>query len=296
MRFLTQGRTDPTAFMVYVGLAMGVSAVSSAAVLIRLADAPALTIAAYRLVLASIIVVPIGLATDWSRLRALTVKQWGLAVVSAACLAAHFAFWITSLQHTSVASSVIIVTANPILVAIGARLLLREHASLPVMVGIGTALAGGLVITLGDWDLGDRRLYGDFLAFVGAVAVAGYYIAGRSLRERLSLFGYAAPVYGGAAVILLVVVVVTGTSMTGFTMETYGYLALIGVVPQLLGHSSLNWSLGYLPATLVATAVMAEPVGATLLAWAVLDEAPPVATVAGGALVLSGVFVALRGR
>ena len=282
--------------MVYAGLALGVSAVSSAAVLIRMADAPALTIAAYRLVLASIVVVPIGLFTDWSALRLLTLKQWGLAAVSAACLAAHFAFWITSLEHTSVASSVIIVTANPILVAIGARLLLREAASPSVMVGIGMALFGGLVITVGDWDLGDRRLYGDFLAFLGAVAVAGYYIAGRSLRERLSLFGYIAPVDGGAAVTLLVVVMVTGTAMSGFSLETYGYLALVGVLPQLVGHSSLNWSLGYLPATLVATAVMAEPVGATLLAWVVLDETPPVATVAGGALVLSGVYVALRGR
>ena len=296
MRFLIQTKKRPTALMVYAGLALGVSAVSSAAVLIRLADAPALTIAAYRLVLASIVVVPIGLFTDWSALRLLTLKQWGLAAVSAACLAAHFAFWITSLEHTSVASSVIIVTANPILVAIGARLLLREAASPSVMVGIGMALFGGLVITVGDWDLGDRRLYGDFLAFLGAVAVAGYYIAGRSLRERLSLFGYIAPVYGGAAVILLVVVMVTGTAMSGFSLETYGYLALVGVLPQLVGHSSLNWSLGYLPATLVATAVMAEPVGATLLAWVVLDETPPVATVAGGALVLSGVYVALRGR
>ena len=296
MRFLIQTKKRPTALMVYAGLALGVSAVSSAAVLIRMADAPALTIAAYRLVLASIVVVPIGLFTDWSALRLLTLKQWGLAAVSAACLAAHFAFWITSLEHTSVASSVIIVTANPILVAIGARLLLREAASPSVMVGIGMALFGGLVITVGDWDLGDRRLYGDFLAFLGAVAVAGYYIAGRSLRERLSLFGYIAPVYGGAAVILLVVVMVTGTAMSGFSLETYGYLALVGVLPQLVGHSSLNWSLGYLPATLVATAVMAEPVGATLLAWVVLDETPPVATVAGGALVLSGVYVALRGR
>ena len=100
----------------------------------------------------------------------------------------------------------------------------------------------------------------------------------------------------GAAVMLLVVLAVTGTAMNGFTLETYGYLALVGVVPQLVGHSSLNWSLGYLPATLVATAVMAEPVGATLLAWAVLDEAPPVTAVAGGVLVLAGVFIALRRR
>ncbi len=296
MRFFTTGGTQPATFTVYAGLVLGVSAVSSAAILIRLADAPALSIAAYRLLLASVFVVPIGLATDWTKLRALTSRQWGLVTVSAACLAAHFAFWITSLEHTSVASSVIIVTANPVLVAIGSKLLLRESASPAVMLGIGMALFGGLVITVGDWEMGERRLYGDFLAFLGATAVAGYYIAGRSLRERLSLFGYIAPVYGVAAGILLAMVFVTGTDMGGFSLETYGYLALIGVVPQLVGHSSLNWSLGYLPATLVSTAVMAEPVGATLLAWAVLDEAPPLATVAGGALMLAGVYIALRRR
>ena len=296
MRFFTTTGTQPPSFTIYVGLVLGVSAVSSAAILIRLADAPALSIAAYRLLIASIIVVPVGLTTDWNKLRALSCRQWVLVTVSAACLAAHFALWITSLEHTSVASSVIIVTSNPILVVIGSKLLLRESASPAVMVGIGMALLGGIVITIGDWEMGERRLYGDFLAFLGAIAVAGYYVAGRSLRERLSVFGYIAPVYGIAAGILLVMVVATGTDMAGFSLQTYWYLALIGVVPQLVGHSSLNWSLGYLPATLVATAVMAEPVGATLLAWAVLDEIPPLATLAGGALVLAGVYVALRRR
>ena len=211
------------------------------------------------------------------------------------CLAAHFAFWISSLEHTSVASSVVIVTSNPVLVAIGAAVLLRERTSARALAGVGVAIAGGVVIALGDWDLGDRRLYGDLLALGGAVAVAGYYIAGRSLRERLSILGYIAPVYGTAAVLLAAAALATGSQLTGFDIEVYGWLVLLAALPQLVGHSTLNWSLGYLPATLVATAVMAEPVGASLLAWAVLDEAPPVTSVAGGALVLVGVFTTLAG-
>ena len=125
--------------------------------------------------------------------------------------------------------------------------------------------------------------------------MAGYYIAGRSLRERLSILGYVAPVYGAAAVILLTAALATGARLTGFDAQVYGWLVLLAVLPQLLGHSSLNWSLGYLPATIVATAVMAEPIGASVLAWAVLDEAPPVTTAAGGALVLAGVFTTLTG-
>lgn len=286
---------QPPAPVVYAGLALGVSAVSSAAVIIRLADAPSLTIAAYRLALASMIVVPLGLAFEWGALRSLTLRQWGIVLVAAISLAAHFAFWIASLEHTSVASSVVIVTANPVLVAIGAALFLRERSSMRVMAGIAVALVGGVVIAVGDWDLGDRRLFGDFLAFLGAVAVAGYYIAGKSLRERLSILGYIAPVYGTAALILVVAALATGARLTGFGVEVYGWLVLLAVMPQLVGHSSLNWSLGYLPATLVATAVMAEPVVASLLAWAVLDETPPVSSVAGGALVLVGVFTTLTG-
>ena len=151
----------PPPLVVYGGLALGVSAVSSAAVIIRLADAPSLTIAAYRLVLASIIVVPLGMALEWGALRSLTRRQWGLVFAAAVCLAAHFAFWITSLEHTSVASSVVIVTSNPVLVAIGAAVLLRERTSARALAGVGLAIAGGVVIALGDWDLGDRRLYGD---------------------------------------------------------------------------------------------------------------------------------------
>ncbi|MCY4625044.1 MAG: DMT family transporter [Chloroflexi bacterium] len=286
---------QPPPFVVYGGLALGVSAVSSAAVIIRLADAPSLTIAAYRLALAAIVVVPLGLAFEWGALWSLTRRQWGLVLAAAVCLAAHFAFWIASLEHTSVASSVVIVTSNPVMVAIGASLFLRERSSPRVLAGIAVAVAGVVVIAVGDWDLGDRRLFGDFLAFLGAVAVAGYYIAGRSLRERLSILGYIAPVYGAAAVILVAAALATGSRLTGFDVEVYGWLMLLALLPQLVGHSSLNWSLGYLPATLVATAVMAEPVGASLLAWAVLDEAPPVASVAGGALVLVGVFTTLTG-
>lgn len=284
---------QPPAFVVYGGLALGVSAVSSAAVIIRLADAPSLTIAAYRLALASAVVVPLGLAFEWGALTSLTRRQWGLVLAAAVCLAAHFAFWIASLEHTSVASSVVIVTSNPVMVAIGAALFLRERNSPRMVAGIAVAVAGGIVIAVGDWDLGDRRIFGDLLALLGAVAVAGYYIAGRSLRERLSILGYVAPVYGTAAVILAAAALATGSPFTGFDVEVYGWLLLLAMLPQLVGHSSLNWSLGYLPATLVATAVMAEPIGASLLAWAVLDEAPPVTTAAGGALVLAGVFTTL---
>lgn len=288
------GRSGLGPVPVYGGLALGVTAVSTAAVLIRLADAPALAVASYRLGIAAVLLLPLALAFDRTRLLALSAREKLLMGASALCLALHFAFWIASLSHTSVASSVVIVTANPILVAIAAHVLLRESLTRSTAMGIGLGLAGGGVIALGDWNLGDRRLYGDGLALLGATAVAGYYIIGRDLRRSMPVLAYVAPVYGLAAVVLLASAGATGAALGGFSGETYLYLALLALVPQLLGHSSLNWALGHLPATLVAVAVMAEPVGATLLAWAILDEAPPVTAVAGGALILVGVYLALR--
>ena len=288
------GRSGLGPVPVYGGLALGVTAVSTAAVLIRLADAPALAVASYRLGIAAVLLLPLSLAIDRTRLLALPGRTKLLMGASALCLALHFAFWIASLSHTSVASSVVIVTANPILVAIAAHVLLRESLTRSTAVGISLGLAGGVVIALGDWDLGDRRLYGDGLALLGAAAVAGYYIIGRDLRRSMPVLAYVAPVYGLAAVMLLASSGAADVPLSGFGAETYVYLVLLALVPQLLGHSSLNWALGHLPATLVAVAVMAEPVGATLLAWAILDETPPVTAVAGGTLILFGVYLALR--
>ena len=279
---------------IYGGLALGVTAVSTAAVLIRLADAPSLAVASYRLGIAALLLLPLSLALDRTRLLTLPGRTKLLMCASALCLALHFAFWIASLSHTSVASSVVIVTANPILVAIAAHVLLRESLTRSTAAGIGVGLAGGVVIAVGDWDLGDRRLYGDGLALLGAAAVAGYYIIGRDLRREMPVLAYVAPVYGLAAVVLLAFSGAAAVPLAGFSGETYVYLVLLALVPQLLGHSSLNWALGHLPATLVAVAVMAEPVGATLLAWAILDETPPVTAVAGGMLILFGVYLALR--
>ena len=278
----------------YGVVAAGVAAVSCAAVLIRLADAPALAIAVYRLSLAGMLVAPLAVSRDWRGLRSLSASQALWCVASALALAVHFAAWIASLEHTSVASSVVLVTTSPLLIAAVSRVAYRERLTAPVAGGIALGVMGSLVLALGDRAAGESELFGDLLALLGAVAAAAYFLIGRRVRMQLSNVSYVAIVYPASAVALLAAVAATGTPITGFDASTYAMLALIGLVPQLLGHTSLNWALGHLSATLVAVAVMAEPVGATLLAWLVLGEAPPVASVAGGGLVLTGVYLAFR--
>ena len=281
----------------YLGLLVGVVAVSFAAILIRLADAPALVIAAYRLTLASFVVVPLAWWQSRGTKESLGLRDLFLSVLSGIALALHFAFWISSLSYTSVASSVVLVTTNPLIVGVASHFLTDDKLSKETLLGIGVSITGAIVIGYGDLHLGSKAILGDALAFLGSVAIAGYYLLGRNLRGRLSLLTYVSVAYSAAAILLLLLSLATRQSLYGYSTQTYLMFVLLALVPQLLGHSSLNWALRYVSATFVTVAVLGEPVGATLLAYLILSESPTVAEIGGGALILLGVYIALsRGR
>lgn len=280
----------------YVAIAAGVVAVSFGSILIRMAmdDAPAIVIAAYRMGIAALVIVPTTTVVARGQLR-LRKRDVLLCLAGAFFLALHFATWITSLQHTSVASSVVLVTASPLMVAVASRLFLKEPLERRVLAGIGLGLAGSMVIGIGDLlSGGSENLLGDILAFLGAVSITGYLLIGRKVRPRMPLMPYLAIVYAGCALLLLAGVGVMGYSLTGYTGETYLFLVLVALVPQVLGHSILNWSLARISATLVSVAVMAEPVIATILAMALLNEVPPITSVLGGIVILTGIYLAMR--
>jgi drug/metabolite transporter (DMT)-like permease len=279
---------------VYLVLAVGVFAVGWAAIFIRLADAPALSTAAFRLLFAS---VPVGL---WAltrhrpALRALAGRGRLLLVASGLALAVHFAAWIASLQLTSVASSVALVTTQPIWAALISAAVLRERVSRRMGLAILVTTAGGAVIAAGDFQTGGTALLGNALALAGAVCAAVYFTIGRGLRAGLDLAAYIGVVYPVAAVVLLGAALATGQPLRGFSAQTWTMFLLLALVPQLIGHSSLNWALRYLPAHLVTVAVLGEPVLSTLLAIALLAETPGLLQVAGGVVTLAGVYLAVR--
>jgi drug/metabolite transporter (DMT)-like permease len=280
-------------------LLLGVLAVSTGAVLVRgaQAGAPSLTIAAGRLALAALLVTPLALARHRATLARLTARQLGLALLAGAFLAGHFAFWITSLEHTSVVSSVVLVCSTPLWVGLLAPLVLRERLTRRVALGILLAFAGGIVVGLGDAGGATaaaprgRALLGDSLALAGAWMMAGNLLVGRRLRAGLGLVPYVAVVYSAAAVILLVLMAAAGQDFLGLSPATCLWIALLALVPQLLGHSSFYWALRWLPASLVAVALLGEPVGSSLLAWALLREVPGPLTLAGAAVILAGIAV-----
>ncbi len=280
----------------YSVLLMGVVAVSFGAILVRFAEAPSLVIATYRLVLASLIVAPVGLLRRWGELRALSRGDLAWAGLSGALLTLHFAFWISSLEYTTVASSVVFVSTSPIFVGVASHFLTRDKLSLAMSAGIAVALLGGMVIGWNDLELGGQALRGDLLAIVGAVMVGGYFMAGRKLRPTTSLLAYVTVVYSVAALGALVLCVLTEQRLAGYSVQTYVMLLLLAVGPQIIGHSSLNWALRHLPAAAVGVVTLGEPVGSTVLACLLLSEVPSPLKVAGGGLILAGIYLSLQQR
>ena len=279
----------------YFGVGVGVFSVSLAAIFIRLADAPPLTVAAYRMSIAAIVIGVVAASGARGQFSAIRRADVILLALSGLFLAAHFALWITSLSHTSVASSVLLVTTTPVFVAVAGRVYLSDRLGWLTTLAIVASIAGGIIIAAGDWAEGDRRLFGDALALAGAIAVGGYLLIGRRVRGRIPTLPYIAIVYGVAAVALLVGVAASGAPMLGLPAESYFWMAMAALVPQVVGHSLLNWALGYMPAVNVTLAVRVEPVLAALLAIPVLGEIPAWTALPGGALLLFGVYLAIRG-
>lgn len=292
------------------GLSLGVVSTSFAAIFIRFAQAegvPALSIAAWRLSLASLLLLPYALARHRGELRRLSGREWRLLAASGAFLGLHFCTWIASLDYTSVASSVVLVTMGPLFVGLGSWLFLGERPGPRLAAGIALAAAGSVAIAWGDLGRGEARLLGNVLALSGAVMMAGYLMIGRKVRPRLSLVAYTAPVYSVAALTVLVLSQLLGYGaslgvggafagvagpMLGFSAAAYGWMLAMALVPQLVGHSTLNWALRHLSATYVAVVTLAEPVGSGLLAYLLLGEAVGASTIVGGAVILTGIYIA----
>src|SRR5712692_7069852 len=227
------GRSAERPRGLYAVLGLGVCAVSVAAPLIKAAPVPALSIAAYRLLLASLPVVALALWRRRRELRSLSRADWLALLLSGLCLAAHFATWVASLKFGTVASSVALVTTSPVFVAAFSLLFAGERTSRQMLAAIAVCAAGGAVIGVADFGGGGRELWGDALALAGAVFAAAYLALGRRVRAGVSALGYVGAVYPVAALTLLLAVVASRQPLTGFSPRTYVILVLLALVPQV---------------------------------------------------------------
>jgi drug/metabolite transporter (DMT)-like permease len=274
-------------------VAVGVLAVSAAAIFIRLAEAPAVAVAFWRCVLGTAVLLPLAIVR---RERFPKGRELYVGVASGVALGAHFGFWISSLDYTSVAASVVLVSMQPVFVAILAYLLFGERTSPLSFAGILVALAGTAVIA-GDGSVGSAALLGNALALVGAVTVAIYVLIGRSSRTGgMGVLPYSIVVYSAAALTLFVAALLFDVRLWGYSGETWFWLWAITLGPQIMGHTVFNWALRYVEASIISGTILAEPAISALLAWVILSERPGALTILGGAVVLVGLFLLLRGR
>lgn len=282
-------------------LALAVVAVSTSAILIRWSSAPSSVAAFYRVLFTTLLLAPVAVVRYREAFTRLSTRDWLVAASSGLALAAHFAAWFESLEWTSVAASVTLVQTQPVFVALGAAWLLEERLHRRIVLGIGVVLLGSVLLSVGDLlsgsaFAGSNPLYGDALALVGALAAAGYVLAGRSLRQRLPLIPYVIVVYTVSAVGLLVWTASQGASLGPYPPREWALFLGMAVGPGIAGHTVVNWALAHVESSVVSVTLVGEPVGSTLLALLLLGEVPPVITAVGGVVVLVGIVLTARAR
>jgi drug/metabolite transporter (DMT)-like permease len=278
-----------------IALLVSIAAVSTASILIKMSKAPPLTIATYRLVFATLILIPFFFNKDgYKKFVSSNSKDVLILVGVGVVLAIHFATWITSLGLTSVASSVLFVHIDPIFVALVSHFYLKERIQTGTTIGIGLACLGTVILAYGDASVSNTSLLGDLLALIGAIMLGIYILAGRRLRQNLDLVSYVTPVYASSAITLLVASLASGTSLWPYPLSEILLFFVIALVPMIFGHTVYNWTLRWLSAPIVSISLLGEPVGATILAYVILNEVPSQLTMIGGVLVLIGIYKCAR--
>ncbi len=277
----------------FLALGFGIIAVSFASIIIRITPAPSLLIATGRMVFASLLLAPFFCKNLPARRNEFVVINWWLVLLAGLFLAGHFALWIESLKHTTVVSSVVLVAMNPLFVTLAAPFLLKEPLNWQTGGAVLLGFSGVLLIA-GPTLKSTPLTTGNILALGGALCAAGYVIIGRKLRPRLSLINYVYPVYTTTAIILLLTTILNRIPITGYQPKVYLLIFLLALGPQVLGHTTFNWALKFLPAPVVAMSILGEPVGTTVLSWLLLHQPPTRAEIAGGLLIAAGIYLSTR--
>ncbi len=287
---------DTPRFSPLAVLIIGIIGVSTGSIFARLADAPALVTAAYRMGLAALILIPLAAWKVGDELRNLSVHDIKLAMLSGFFLALHFAAWISSLDYTAIANSVVLVNTIPLWVGLFTPLIAKDRIKGSTIISIIVSVVGAAIIGFGDFATAGKALWGDMLAVCGAVCAAIYLLFGRNLRRKLSLLAYVAICYGSAAIILWLVVLFLNLPVTGYSTQTVAAFWAMALVSQLIGHSSYNWSLKWFSTSLVAVSLLGEPIGSTLLAYIIFDEGLTWLKLIGGLFILSAIYIAASGE
>jgi drug/metabolite transporter (DMT)-like permease len=274
----------------YAALVVGVISVSASAIFVKLCASSSGVIAFYRLFFSVIIMLPIFLTKKYvSEVRHITKKDWLFSAIAGILLAFHFILWFESLNYTSVASSTVLVTLQPLFAFLGTFFFFKEKLSAKAIACGIIAVIGSFIISWGDFRISGAALFGDILSLIACAFVTGYLLFGQTVRKRLSLITYTFVVYFMSSITLLIYVLLGKQSVFPEKTTDWIYFVLLALIPNLLGHTLFNWSLKWLSTSTISMAILFEPVGATFLAYFILKEYVFFSQIIGGLIVIVGI-------
>jgi drug/metabolite transporter (DMT)-like permease len=273
----------------YIPIIIGVISVSLSAILVKLSNAESGVIAFYRMLFSVLIMSPIFFMKYKSELKQLNRKEWMFTSIAGIFLAFHFILWFESLNYTSVASSTVLVTLQPVFALAGTYLFFKEAISLKAIVATIVAIGGSVLIAWGDFKVSGDAFYGDILALIACALVTGYFLFGQEVRKQLSLITYSMVVYSVSTIVLFAYVLFAGQSFVPYDSTEWILFLLLAVVPNLLGHNLFNWAIKYVSTNIISISILFEPIGAAILAYFIFNEYLSSSQIIGGVVVIVGI-------
>ena len=273
----------------YIPIIIGVISISLSAIFVKLAEAESGVIAFYRMLFSVLIMSPLFFLKYKHELKSLNKKDWLFTSVAGIFLAFHFILWFESLIYTSVASSTVLVTLQPIFALAGTYLFFKEKISIKAIIATVVAISGSVLIAWGDFRVSGDAFYGDVLALIACALITGYFLFGQEVRKRLSLITYTMVVYSVSTIVLFLYVIVVDQSFGPYDSNEWVLFLLLAIVPNLLGHNLFNWAIKYVSTNIISISILFEPIGATILAFIIFGEYLTYTQVLGGIVVIVGI-------
>ncbi|WP_315068904.1 DMT family transporter [uncultured Clostridium sp.] len=281
---------------IYLILFIGVLALSTSAIFVKLSSAPAPIVATYRMMFSTMLLLPALLFNKdiTHELINLSKKQLLLGTISGAFLAFHYVLWFESLHYTSMASSTIFVTLQPLFSFAGGYFFFKERLKLFAIGGGILAIVGSFIIGLADFNIGGSALFGDILALIAAGAITIYFLIGQELRKVLSLIPYVLIAYSSSTLFLLVYSLTLGYSLTGYPSSDWLCFLGLAFVSTILGQTIFNWLIKWMNASTISMSILGEPVGTCMLAYFIFGNVITVQQFVGSLIILFGIFLFLK--
>lgn len=275
----------------YIPIIIGVISVSLSAIFVKLSTADAGVIAFYRMLFSILIMLPWFLMKYSNEIKVLSKRDWIFSSIAGVFLSFHFILWFESLNYTSVASSTVLVTMQPLFAFIGTYLFFKEKITLQTFIAGGIAILGSALISWGDFQISGTALYGDILALIACALITGYLLFGQDVRKRLSLVTYTMVVYSVSTITLFFYIIIKGESFGPYPAIDWMWFILLAIIPNLLGHNLFNWALKWTSTNVISIAILFEPVVAALLAIFIFNEYLTVSQIVGGLVVILGIML-----